>query len=124
VKILTKTSPFGPSSRSLEPIPPPSGLSAEAEGRWRTLQVEYGIRDAGGLSILQMHVEALMTARACEETLKAEGLTSVDRFKQPRAHPAAAILRDARSHLLATLRALNLDVMPKHEQVGRPGGGR
>jgi phage terminase small subunit len=115
---------FRGSSRPLEPIAPPSGLSAEAADRWRTLQVEYGIRDAGGLAILRLHCEAFMTVRACEATLAKAGLTNLDRFGQPRAHPAAAILRDARSQMLSTIRALNLDVEAKHPHVGRPLGGR
>jgi phage terminase small subunit len=91
---------------------PPKGLTAGARDRWQELQNEYRIEDAGGLSILRLHVEALMTAQSAEEILRRDGMTTVDRFGQARAHPAAVILRDARSQMLATLRALNLDVLP------------
>lgn len=88
--------------------------------RWRQLHGEYGIDDRGGLAILQLHVEAFQTARAAEAILQRDGLTTVDRFGQARAHPASTILRDARAQMLATLRALNLDVVPKHATAGRP----
>jgi hypothetical protein len=97
---------------------PPKGLSREARARWCELQQEYRIEDAGGLSILRLHCEGLMTARLAEKILAAEGLTSLDRFGSPRAHPAAVILRDARSQMLASLRALNLDVLPKSARLG------
>ena len=48
--------------RNLPPSAPPKGLSADAVARWRELQAEYGIEDAGGRSILLLHVQALMTA--------------------------------------------------------------
>src|SRR5262249_15267002 len=105
-------------------IQPPSGVSAEAEERWRTLQAEYDICDGGGLAILRLHIEAFETARQAAEILRTDGMTTVDRFGQARAHPAAGILREARAHMLATLRSLNLDVEPKHAHVGRPIGGR
>lgn len=111
--------PFKTISQQFEP---PEGLTPEAESRWRELQAEYLIQDAGGLSILQLHVEALMTERKAKAILAKEGLTTIDRFGQSRAHPAATILRDARAQMLSTLRALNLDVVPKHDRVGRPGG--
>jgi P27 family predicted phage terminase small subunit len=103
---------------------PPKGLSREAARRWKTLQDEYGITDAGGLSILQIHCEALMTAREAEATLEKEGAHVTDRFGQPRMHPATTTLRDARALMLTALRQLNLDVIPKHEHAGRPAGGR
>ena len=99
-------------------VGPPANLTVEARDRWRELQAEYLIDDAGGLSILRLHCEALMTARMAETILAAEGMTLLDRFGSPKAHPAAVILRDARSQMLASLRALNLDVIPK----SRPGG--
>jgi hypothetical protein len=83
--------PFVPPSRTVELVAPPPSLSAEAVERWRTFQAEYGIHDSGGLGILLLHVEALMTARACEATLLKDGLTTKDRFGQARAHPAAVI---------------------------------
>jgi phage terminase small subunit len=111
-------------SPPLAPVAPPKGLSAAAGARWRELQAEYGIEDSGGLSILLLHVQALMTAASAQKILDREGLTIVDRFGVARSHPACTVLRDARSQMLSTLRALNLDVIPNRERAGRPAGGR
>jgi P27 family predicted phage terminase small subunit len=102
----------------------PRDLSREAAARWRELAAEYSIEDSGGRAILLVHCEAYDTAQAAAAILKKEGMTAVDRFGQPRAHPAAVILRDARSQMLTALRQLNLDVIPAREHAGRPAGGR
>jgi glutathione S-transferase len=45
-----------------------------------------------------------------------------DRFGQPKPHPLLATERDARAQFLAALKALNLDLEPLRDRVGRPGG--
>jgi phage terminase small subunit len=71
------------------------------------------------------HAEHLL-ATAClafgelleaQRLLAREGLVIVDRWKQPHAHPAAAIARGSRFQMLAALKQLGLDVLPQ----GKPG---
>ena len=59
-------------------------------------------------------------AEAARALLERDGITILDRWGQVKPHPAAAIERDARSGLLAALRALNLDVEPLRDRAGRP----
>ena len=108
-----------PAAREFEP---PSHFSPEAQACWRELLEEYGIEDAGGRRIVRLHCEALQTARQAEAEVARDGVTVRDRWGQPRNHPATAVLRDARAQMLSTLRALNLDVIPPANKVGRPGG--
>jgi len=103
---------------------PVKGLSAAATARWKALEAEYSIQDAGGLAILMLHCEALQTADQAQAILDRDGLVIRDRFNVARSHPAAVVLRDSRSQMLATLRALHLDVKPLHEHAGRPLGGK
>jgi len=104
--------------------PPVKGLSAAATARWKALQAEYGIVDAGGLAILLLHCQAMDTAAAAQKIIDRDGVTITDRFGVQRSHPATVVLRDSRSQMLATLRALHLDVKPLHESTGRPLGGQ
>jgi P27 family predicted phage terminase small subunit len=110
--------------RRPEPKPPkaPKGLTAEARRWWRAIQAEYAISDSAGLLLLQTAAEQFMRMRAEEAVIELEGSTVRDRFKQPKQHPAVVNAREARSAMLKCLRALNLDLEPIRDRVGRPGG--
>jgi len=86
----------------------------------RRLAKEYGISDAGGELALEELMQAKITELAAEEILAREGFSCTDRFGQRRAHPVAAVARDARSQVLAALKALNLDLEPLRDAPGRP----
>jgi hypothetical protein len=89
---------------------PPGGLEPARQALWEQLQSEYGITDAAGLAILQEAMRSLARADEARALLDKEGCTMVDRFGQRRAHPAAAIERDARAGFLAALRQLKIEV--------------
>jgi P27 family predicted phage terminase small subunit len=101
---------------------PPHGLSPEARGWWESIQLEYAVADPGGLLILASAVEAFDRMRQAQRRLRREGLTTVDRFGQRKAHPATVIERDSRSAMLAALKQLNLDLEPLQPRAGRPSG--
>ena len=86
----------------------------------RRLAKEYGISDAGGELALEELMQAKITELAAEEILAREGFSCTDRFGQRRAHPLAAVSRDARAQVLASLKALNLDMEPLRDGPGRP----
>jgi hypothetical protein len=88
------------------------------------LVTEYAIADAAGLQILATSLEAFDRLRAAQRAIKRDGQTMKDRFGQVRAHPLLSVERDARAAWLAGLKALNLDLEPLHDRVGRPPGGR
>ncbi len=100
---------------------PKLGLSHEAE-TWRQKIIEgFEIGDDAGLLILMTAMEAFDRLREAQEILKREGITTTDRFGQVKQHPGTMIERDARTALLRSLKALNLDIVPPGE-IGRPPG--
>ena len=121
---LTASRRLNPGSTGLRPYPNPRTICPPRPGVdgapwWR----EYGQRDEAGLQILRTALEALDRALSSTAAIAVEGMTFKDRFGQPRPHPLLAAERDARAQYLAGLRMLNLDLEPRRERPGRPGGG-
>lgn len=83
---------------------------------------EYDIGDEAGLLLLQTGLEAFDRMRNCQAAIKRDGQMVRDRFGQMKSHPLLPAERDARSQMLAALKALNLDLEPLHEKPGRPAG--
>lgn len=100
---------------------PPKHLTAPARRWWTQMQREYGITDAGGLSLLAAAADAWERAREARELVAKDGAVTVDRFGQQVAHPAVAIERGARAQFLQAMKLLNLDLEPV-KRPGRPGG--
>ena len=107
-----------------DPLSPaaPKNLSAESKRWWREIQEEYSIADSAGLLLLRTALESLDRLRQAQKIVKREGMTLPDRFGQAKSHPLLVTERDARSAMLAALKALNLDIEPLHDRPGRPGG--
>ena len=101
---------------------PPTHLTRDSKALWRELATEYGILDRAGVLLLTTAMEARDRMKAATRAIEAEGQTVTDRFGQIRLHPLVTCERDARSAMLAALRALNLDFEPLHDKPGRPGG--
>jgi phage terminase small subunit len=100
---------------------PPGHLSESARDWFLSLQAEYGIFDTGGVSLLTAAAEAWDRCRTAREAIAADGGPVIrDRFDQTKAHPAAAIERDARSQFITALKSLNLDIEPLRDKPGRP----
>jgi P27 family predicted phage terminase small subunit len=100
----------------------PTGLSPEAKRLWTSIATEYEVADSAGLRLLQTAVEALDLMRRAESVVHTDGMTVKDRYGAVRAHPLLATVRDARAAMLAALRALNLDIEPLRDRIGRPPG--
>ena len=100
---------------------PPRDLSPEAKAWWRTIVTEYTIDDDAGVLILQTAMQAFDRLRGAQAILKAQGIIILDRFGATKQHPATLIERDARTALMRSLKALNLDILPPGP-VGRPPG--
>lgn len=101
---------------------PPKDLSTEARTWWKRLVSEYAIDDDAGQLLLQTAMEAFDRMRLAQEAIREDGVTVFDRFGQRKAHPLLPAERDARSQMLAALKALNLEVEPLHDRPGRPAG--
>lgn len=98
---------------------PPEHLSEEARSWWRKLAREYGIVDQAGLLLLETGLEAFDRLRDCQRVIASDGPTFIDKAQQPKPHPLLAAERDARSQLLAALKALNFDLEPLKDVPGR-----
>lgn len=99
---------------------PPPTLSATAQSWWRRLRLEYQIDDSAGLLLLGAAMEALDRTNDSEARVRRDGAFVKDRFGQLRPHPGIAVARDARGQLLASLKALNVDLEPLRDGPGRP----
>ena len=98
----------------------PKDLSRAAKEWFSRLTTEFEIEDQAGLLLLETAMRAYDRAETARALLERDGVTIADRWGQVKPHPAAAIERDARSGLLAALKALNLDVEPLRDRPGRP----
>ncbi len=100
----------------------PRTLSAEARRWWVQILAEYDVQDAGGLLTLQTALEAFDRMRQAQRTIREEGPTVLDRWRQRKPHPLLNVERDARAQMLMALKALNLDLEPTQNGPGRPPG--
>jgi len=100
---------------------PPKHLSPAARAWWSAVMRDYVIDDTGRV-LLDAAAETLDRLRAAQRILANEGPVFLDRFGQPRAHPACTIERDCSSSLVRLLKQLALDVEPILAP-GRPSGG-
>lgn len=107
-----------------DPAKAPKTLSREAAKWWWSLVFEYELNDEAGLLLLQTSLEAFDRMREAQQQIASDGLIVADRFGQLKAHPAAAIERDARAQMLTALKALNCDLEPQRDMLGRPPVGR
>ncbi|WP_373054598.1 P27 family phage terminase small subunit [Thioalkalivibrio sp.] len=101
---------------------PPKHLSADAKRWWRRIQAEYDIDDDAGKLLLQTALESFDRMRNCQAAIERDGELVRDRFDQLKPHPLLSAERDSRAQMLAALKALNLDLEPLRDRVGRPAG--
>ena len=75
-------------------VPIPDHLSAESTALWRELHeaLDFGPAE---VKVLRLALEALDRASQARRLLKREGMTYLDRFGAPHAHPAVKIERDS-----------------------------
>jgi P27 family predicted phage terminase small subunit len=89
-------------------VPVPSGMDKPGAVLWKKLQPAYGIVDEAGLQLLEMACRAWCTVLQAEEQLRRDGLVIKGDRGVMKAHPAAAIARDARSGMLQAFRVLSI----------------
>ncbi len=100
----------------------PKHLKAATRRWWESVVGEYQL-ESHHLKLLTAAAECWDRAQQAREILVAEGLCTTDRFGQRRAHPAAAIERDAKGLFARLVRELGLDVEgPSESRPPRIGG--
>ena len=100
----------------------PPGLSAKAKNWWKKIISEYQIEDAAGFLLLETAMQAMDRMNEARALIAKHGAITLDRFEQLRPNPATTIERDSRAAMCAALKALNLDLEPLLDGVGRPPG--
>lgn len=105
---------------SLKPATPPAHLLKPGATLWREMIAEFAISDPAGLALLATAAECVDRMRAAQKAIKEHGEIVVDRYGAPKLNPACSLEKDARNGMLASLRALNLDVEPLRDGAGRP----
>jgi phage terminase small subunit len=85
-------------------------LSREATKLYRKIRQEWGIQDEAGRFILETALVAFDEMRAAQAVLEREGCIVKDRFGQDKLHPLCQREKEARAHMLAAFKALNLDL--------------
>jgi P27 family predicted phage terminase small subunit len=103
--------------------PPPAHLSIEAKAWWRKIVEQWDLDDPA-LLILEGALEAFDRMRQAQAIIAEQGVTTKDRFKQVKQHPATLVERDAKAALLRGIKALGLDLEPINPGPGRPLGGK
>jgi P27 family predicted phage terminase small subunit len=102
---------------------PPTGLSKAAQAFWLDVSLEFDVTDAAAQRLLLTACESFDRMREAQRLVTKHGILIKDRFGQLVRNPATVVERDARSAMLASLRALNLDIAPPGKP-GRPGNTR
>lgn len=102
---------------------PPKHLKRDGCKLWRELVAEYDISDSAGLALVSTAAECLDRMRAAQKAIASAGEVVKDRYGQIKVNPACALEKDARNGFLSALRALNLDIEPLRDRVGRPAQG-
>lgn len=99
---------------------PPDTLSERARDLWKTLATEYKIRDGHGRAVLTLACESFDRMHKAREAIEREGMTTRDRFGQPKPHPLLPAERDARSAMLRALVVLDIPA-PHDRKAELPG---
>ena len=102
---------------------PPASLSKRAKDQWAKYLAEFEINDAHGLFVLAAAMEAYDVLLNATDNVKKNGSTFTNRYGEIKGNPAVLHARDARTAMLAALKALHLDVTPPGKP-GRPASPR
>jgi P27 family predicted phage terminase small subunit len=100
----------------------PRHLGPHGRKLFGEIAAEFEISDAAGLALLATAAECLDRMRAAQAAIEKHGAVVEDRYKQVKVNPACTLEKDSRNGFLAAVRALNLDLEPLRDRVGRPGG--
>jgi P27 family predicted phage terminase small subunit len=101
----------------------PAHLRKEGAALYREIASEYAIGDAAGLALLATACEALDRMRAAQAAISSNGELVRDRYGALKLNPACGLEKDARAGFVLALKALNLDIEPLRDRLGRPGKG-
>lgn len=91
--------------------PPPETLGNAGRAFWLSVVEQFDLNNHD-LPLLLGACEMLDRAATARRQVESEGLTTTDRFGQPREHPAAAVERQSWLTFSKLRRELNVDSVP------------
>ena len=91
-------------------LAPPADLGATGKALWLKLAGAYKVDDEHGQTVLALACRAADREQACRRQIEHDGVSVRDKWNQVKPHPLLAAERDARSQVLAALRALSLPI--------------
>lgn len=101
----------------------PKHLQPATAAWWRGVLRDFDL-DEHHVRLLTLAAESWDRAQEARERLVADGAYYVDRFHQPKSHPAIGVERDARLAFARLLRELDLDAeAPADVRTPRRGRG-
>lgn len=98
-----------------KPVKMPSGLGVSRK-LWRDIVSEYIEFEPHHLKLLQLICETWDKVVGAREVLQKDGSYFVDRYGQPKEHPAADAERKNKTLFMRLVRELGLDITPPSEQ--------
>ena len=101
----------------------PVGLSAEAQRLWRSTVAEFQIDDGPSFALLENACRALDRLREAEAIVLKEGAVYLDRFQQPKAHPAGHRIDCESANMARALHELGLNLSPAQGGTQGPPDG-
>ena len=99
-------------------LKPPKHLKADTRKWWESVLAEY-LLDEHHVKLLTLAADSWDRCIEARAVLLKDGLTYLDRFKQPKARPEVAIERDCKLTFARLLRELALDVDPPEARPPR-----
>ena len=100
---------------------PPKHLSAAAKKWWKQVDREFELEDHHR-HLLTLAAQSWDRATQAREVIAEEGITVLDRYGCPKAHPAVAIERDSQLRFARLLREMQLDDEPEPPRIPRKRG--
>lgn len=85
-------------------------LGSAGAALWDKITGAYDVSDQHGQVVLLSACRAADRAEECRLAIEKDGLTTTDRWGQVKAHPLVHAEREARSQVLAALKALSLPI--------------
>jgi len=93
------------------PSPPPH-LGKEGRKLWRGVLSDYEIMESHDLKLLAEACGCIDRIDEARQEIEKAGPYFIDRWKQPKPHPAHAVEQANKTLLARLLRELNLDISP------------
>lgn len=97
--------------------PAPPGFSAESRALWADIMKSHVIDDGASRALLRQLCESLDGLRAVQARIKQDGLVIAGSKGQLRPHVLLGVESEYRRSILATVRALRLDIQSEADHA-------